>query len=121
MSNYGNFVSLDLDAMANDESRFGRKKRIERLKVLPGKSHVIRILRASTESSFYRIRAQHWGFPVGHGDRTPLSCARKHQDEPCYFCEVVNEYYNSEDPRQKELARDLKANVILIMVTSLIP
>ena len=115
MGKFDNFVSLDLGKMASDESRFGRGKRIERLKVQVGQPRVIRILRGATDSSFYRVRSQHWGIPVGHGNTPPLSCARKHGDnEPCYFCEQVNEYYNSGDPRQNDLARRMKASVSVI-------
>ena len=115
MGKFDNFVSLDLGKMASDESRFGRGKRIERLKVQVGQPRVIRILRGATDSSFYRVRSQHWGIPVGHGNTPPLSCARKHGDNaPCYFCEQVNEYYNSGDPRQNDLARRMKASVSVI-------
>ena len=60
------------------------------------------------------MRSQHWGIPVGHGNTPPLSCSKKHEDTPCYFCEMVNEYYNSGDPRQNELARKSKASVSVI-------
>lgn len=115
MGKFDNFISLDLGKMADDENRFGRGKRIQRLKVQVGQPRVIRILRGATDSSFYRVRSQHWGIPVGHGNTPPLSCARKHGDNaPCYFCEQVNEYYNSGDPRQNELARRMKASVSVI-------
>ena len=114
MGKFDNFVSLDLGQMANDDSRFGRGKRIQRLKVQVGKPLVVRILRGAADSTFYRVRSQHWGIPVGHGNTPPLSCARKHADEPCYFCEQVNEYYNSGDPRQNEMARRMKASVSVI-------
>lgn len=115
MGKFDNFVSLDLGKMVSDENRFGRGKRIQRLKVQVGQPRVIRILRGATDSSFYRVRSQHWGIPVGHGNTPPLSCARKHGDNaPCYFCEQVNEYYNSGDPRQNELARRMKASVSVI-------
>jgi len=116
MSKFDNFVSLDLDKMAEDDNRFGRGKRIQRLKVQVGQPRVFRILRGPTESSFYRIRGQHWGIPVGHGNNNPpLACAKKHGEGlPCYFCEQVNEYFNSGDPRQAELARRMKTSVSVI-------
>ena len=114
MGKFDNFVSLDLGQMAKDDSRFGRGKRINRLKVQVGQPRVIRILRGPNDSTFYRVRSQHWGIPVGHGNTPPLSCSKKHEDTPCYFCEMVNEYYNSGDPRQNELARKSKASVSVI-------
>lgn len=114
MGKFDNFVSLDLGKMSEDDSRFGRGKRIQRMKVSVGTPRVVRILRGASDPSFYRIRSQHWGIPIGHGNTPPLSCSKKHADEPCYFCEQVNEYFNSGDPRQQDLARRMKASVSVI-------
>jgi len=113
MGKFDNFVSLDLGKMAADDTHFGKRsgKRIERFKVAPDTHRVMRILRGANDGSFYRIRSQHWGIPVGHGNTPPLSCARKHGDGTCYFCEEVNQYFNSGDPRQKELAQRMKSSV----------
>ena len=115
MGNFDNFVSLDLGKLAEDDSRFGRGKRVNRLKVQVGQPRVIRILRGPTDSTFYRVRSQHWGIPVGHGNTPPLACSRKHADEPCYFCEMVNEYFNSGDPRQADLGRKMKIAVSVLL------
>jgi hypothetical protein len=114
MGNFDNFISLDLGKMDADDGRFGRGKRIQRLKVAAGESKVIRILRGPTEASFYRIRSQHWKIPMGQGSNAPLSCSKKHADEPCYFCEQVNRLFNSDDPRENDLARQMKASVSVI-------
>ena len=114
MGNFDDFISLDLGKMAEDDGRFGRGKRIQRLKVPAGESKVIRILRGPNDPSFYRIRSQHWKIPMGQGSNAPLSCSKKHADEPCYFCEQVNRLFNSDDPRENDLGRQMKASVSVI-------
>ena len=114
MGKFDNFVSLDLGQMAQDDSQFGRRKRVNRLKVQVGQPRIIRILRGANDSTFYRVRSQHWNIPVGHGNVPPLACAKKHNDDSCYFCEMVNEYYNSGDPRLNEMARKMKSSVQVI-------
>ena len=110
MSDYDNFVDLDYGQMRNDESRFGKGKRINRLKINPGEGKVVRFLRASSDPKFYIIRKQHWGIPVGVAKSPPLLCARAYNDSPCHFCDQVNEYFNSGDPRKQSLARRIKAS-----------
>ena len=103
------FVKLDLDGMFDDERRFGRKKKAERIKIAPGTSKVLRILRGKTDTKFYTVRKQHWGIPAGN-EGPPLSCANAHGDVDCYFCELVSEYYNSGDPRKKAQASRMRAS-----------
>jgi hypothetical protein len=103
------FVKLDLDGMFDDERRFGRKKKADRIKVLPGTSVVLRILRGKTDTKFYSVRRQHWGIPQGSSG-PPLACATAHDGSDCYFCDLVSEYYNSGDPRKKALASRMKAS-----------
>lgn len=103
------FVKLDLDGMFDDERRFGRKKKADRIKVLPGTSKVLRILRGKTDTKFYSVRRQHWGIPAGSSG-PPLSCAAAQDGGNCYFCDLVSEYYNSGDPRKKAQAGRMKAS-----------
>ena len=110
MTNYDDFVSLDMDEMNKDGYRFGKARTINRLRILPGQPRVVRLLRAPTDNKYYRIRRQHWGIPIGMGKMPPLSCSKSHIDEPCYFCMMVNDYYNSGDPRKQELARKMRAS-----------
>ena len=110
MANYDDFVSLDMDEMNKDGYKFGKARTIDRLRILPGQPRVIRILRAATDNKYYRIRRQHWNIPIGMGKTPPLSCSKSHLDEPCYFCMIVNDYYNSGDPRKQELARKMRAS-----------
>lgn len=118
MGKYDNFVSIDHGKMADDDSRFAKRggKRFERLKIQTGTPRVIRFLRAPNDPSFYRIRSQHWGIPVGHGNTPPLLCSRKHDSdgERCYFCEAVNDLFNNGDPNDRVLANRTKANVSVI-------
>jgi len=118
MGKYDNFVKIDHGKMNDDDSRFAKRggKRFERLKIQVGSPRVIRFLRAPTDPSFYRIRSQHWGIPVGHGNTPPLLCARKHDSdgERCYFCEAVNDLFNNGDPNDRVLANRTKANVSVI-------
>jgi len=118
MGKYDNFVSIDHGKMAEDDSRFSKRasKRFERLKIQVGTPRVIRFLRAPTDPSFYRIRSQHWGIPIGHGNTPPLLCAKKHgtESDRCYFCEAVNDLFNSGDPNDRVLGNKTKANVSVI-------
>jgi len=109
MINYDNFIDLDFGKMRDDDSRFGKGKRINRLKINTGETKVIRFLRAATDPKFYIVRKQHWGIPVGVGKTPPLACTKAHNSDNCYFCTMVNEYYNSGDPRKQSLARRMKA------------
>lgn len=110
MANYDDFVSLDMDGMNKDGYKFGKARTINRLRIIPGQPRVVRILRAPTDSKYYRIRRQHWNIPIGMGKTPPLACSKSHIDEPCYFCMMVNDYYNSGDPRKQELARKMRAS-----------
>jgi hypothetical protein len=117
MGKFDNFISLDLGKMSADDNHFGSRggKRPDRMKVAPGETKVIRLLRAADDSLFYRVRSQHWNIPVGHGKSgPPYACSAKHgtgRDSRCYFCEQINDYYNSGDPRLKELAQKSKQSV----------
>ena len=119
MSDFNDFVSLDLGKMNDDESRYDKRaagKRINRLRVSVDEPRVIRILRGPSDPSFYSVRAQHWNIPVGHdGPNRPYSCAKKHVNEPCYFCEAVNGLYNSGDPTDKVYGSKTKVSVNVIM------
>ena len=120
MGKFDNFVSLDIGKMSADDNHFGARgaKRPDRLKVAPGETKVIRLLRAPDDSLFYRVRSQHWNIPVGHGKSgPPYACAAKHgtgSGSRCYFCEQVNDYYNSGDPRLKELASKSKQSISVV-------
>ena len=110
MGKYDDFIGLDLEEMNNDERQFGKRKRIDRLKIPVGESKVIRFLRGPRDPKFYIVRKQHWGIPIGMGKTPPLPCNYSHFEESCYFCQVVNDYYNSGDPRKQDLARRMKAS-----------
>lgn len=117
MGKFDNFISLDMGKMSADDSHFGSRggKRPDRMKVAAGETKVIRLLRGADDALFYRVRSQHWNIPVGHGKSgPPYACAAKHgngRDSRCYFCEQINDYYNSGDPRLKELAQKSKQSV----------
>jgi hypothetical protein len=110
MGKYDDFISLDLGEMTSDERQFGKRKRIDRLKIPAGEAKVIRFLRGPRDPKFYIVRKQHWGIPIGMGNTPPLPCNYSHFEEPCYFCQVVNDYYNAGDPRKQDLARRMKAS-----------
>ena len=110
MGKYDDFVSLDLGEMKNDERQFGKRKRIDRFKIPAGESKVIRFLRGPRDPKFYIVRKQHWGIPIAMSKTPPLPCNYSHFEEPCFFCQVVNDYYNSGDPRKQDLARRMKAS-----------
>lgn len=108
------YKSVDIDEILKDEERFGKKSRAPRIKINPGEEKVVRLLKAPQDTKFYVIRVQHWGIPIGMGKTPPQICTWKHSGEPCYYCEVVNEYYNSGDPRKAELARRMKASITYV-------
>ncbi len=110
MGKYDDFISLDISGMSSDERQFGKRKRIDRLKIPAGESKVIRFLRGPRDPKFYIVRKQHWGIPIGMGKTPPLPCNYSHFEEPCFFCQVVNDYYNAGDPRKQDLARRMKAS-----------
>jgi len=110
MSKYEDFISLDLGEMKSDERQFGKRKRIDRLKIPAGESKVIRFLRGPRDPKFYIVRKQHWGIPIGMSKTPPLPCNYSHFEEPCFFCQTVNDYYNAGDPRKQDLARRMKAS-----------
>ena len=110
MGKYDDFISLDLGEMTSDERQFGKRKRIDRLKIPVGESKVIRFLRGPRDPKFYIVRKQHWGIPIGMSKTPPLPCNYSHFEESCYFCQVVNDYYNAGDPRKQDLARRMKAS-----------
>ena len=110
MGKYDDFISLDMSGMTNDERQFGKRKRIDRLKIPAGESKVIRFLRGPRDPKFYIVRKQHWGIPIGISKTPPLPCNYSHFDDQCFFCQVVNDYYNAGDPRKQDLARRMKAS-----------
>jgi len=105
------YVSVDLDEIAKVQEKFGRRVRIPTIRINPGEEKLLRILKAPTDRRFFIVRVHHWNIPIGVGKTPPQACAYKHFGRNCYFCEVVNEYYNSGDPRKAELARNMKATI----------
>jgi len=105
-----NYVSVSLDDILMDEGQFGKRKSIPRIKFQPGEERILRIIKAPTASKFHIVRMQHWNIPVGAQRTVPQLCSYRHKDEPCYYCEMVNEYFNLDDPRKQQLARKMKAN-----------
>ena len=103
------YVKLDLDGMFDDERKFGRKKKIDKLKIPVGQSRILRIVRSRKDAKFYTVRKQHWGIPEGTNG-PPLSCSEAHGGTECYFCGLASEYWNSGDPRKKTLSKRLRAS-----------
>ena len=86
MGKYDDFISLDMSGMTNDERQFGKRKRIDRLKIPAGESKVIRFLRGPRDPKFYIVRKQHWGIPIGISKTPPLPCNYSHFEDQCFFC-----------------------------------
>lgn len=105
------YVSVDLDEITKVQDKFGKRVRIPKIRLGPDEEKLLRIIKAPTDTRFFQVRVNHWGIPIGQGKTPPQACHYKHFDEPCYFCEVVNEYYNSGDPRKADLARRMKASI----------
>jgi hypothetical protein len=105
---------INVDDVIQDEEKFGKRSRLPRIKIQPGEERTLRLLMSPAKGTPHIVRVQHWGIPIGVGKTPPQLCAWKHSGEPCYYCEVVNEYYNSGDPRKVDLARRMKAGVSYI-------
>jgi hypothetical protein len=118
MAKFDNFVSLDLGQLDADESRFDKRApapRINKFSVPVDEERVIRILRSPSDPTFYSVRAQHWNLPGEGRSKRPYSCSKKHTGEPCYFCEKVNDLYNSGSPEDLVIAKGAKASVTVVM------
>ena len=102
------YVSVDLDDISKVQDKFGKRTRIPKIKVNPGEEKLLRIVKAPSDRRFFIVRVSHWNIPVGVGKTPPQACSYKHFGKNCYFCEVVNDYFNSGDPRKAELARNMK-------------
>lgn len=108
------YVSVDIDEITKSEEQFGKRVRTPTVKVKPGETMMLRIIKPPSARSFYIVRALHWGIPVGMQKTPPQTCSYKHFDSPCYFCEITNDYFNSGDPRKADVARRIKANTSYI-------
>tara|TARA_Y100000310_G_scaffold343782_1_gene452996 strand:- start:1730 stop:2746 length:1017 start_codon:yes stop_codon:yes gene_type:complete len=104
------YVTTSTDDLIEDEKRFGKGKRIPRIKVEAGTTRNLRLLKEPTASKFYVARKQHWKIPYGMGKVPPQTCSWAHENESCYHCGQVNEYFNAGDPRLKNIAHEIKAS-----------
>ena len=105
------YISVDIDEIAKVQERFGKRVRIPTIRVSAGEEKDLRIIKAPTDRRFFIVRVHHWNIPIGVMRTPPQACSYKHFGRKCYFCEVVNEYYNSGDPRKADLARKMKATI----------
>ena len=108
------WVSQTSESLNKDEKQFGKREKRAKVTIERGKSKILRILKAPAQKKFYIVRAQHWGIPVGMNSKIPLSCTYRHAGEQCYFCQVTNDYFNSGDPTEKTIARQIKTKTTYI-------
>ena len=108
------YVSVKTDDLLEDEKKFGKGKRIGRIKIEAGTKRNLRLLKAPTETKFYVVRKQHWNVPYGMGKVPPQTCSWAHAQESCYHCSQTNEYFNSGDPRFVSIGRKIKASTSYI-------
>jgi len=108
------YVTTSTDELIEDDKKFGKGKRIPRIKIEAGSKRNLRLLKAPTQTKFYIVRKQHWNVPYGMGKVPPQICSWAHDQEPCFYCAQTNEYYNSGDPRMTKMARQIKASTTYI-------
>ena len=108
------YVSVDLDEISKAEEQFGRRVRTPVIKIKPGETKMLRVIKPPTSRTFFIVRVQHWGIPIGVQKTPPQTCNYKHFNSPCYFCEVTSEYYDSGDPRKAQIGGRIKANTSYI-------
>ena len=108
------WVTQTNETISQDDQKFGKREKRAKVKIERGKHKILRILKAPSWNKFYIVRAQHWNIPVGMNSMLPLACSYRHNQENCYFCQMTNEYFNSQDPSQMAIARNIKCKMTYI-------